>query len=213
MRFTKTEIEKAITELSNPKMKSFLQAVLNDKECENKYDLINKDHYFATILWQKEDIKVALEEEDMPNNDDMVEKILDHIGISEMENCEHGWDCITDAIDRIKMEQVKTVSLILNDYVGENYCPTKQTRFMISEDCLNDYLKATDDERDIPQFLESYDSDEANVIYDYASDDGRIIQEDVSYSDDVIEKYKKYMEENYTITIEDFYRNIYRQNN
>lgn len=136
MKFTKTEIEKAITELSNPKMKSFLQAVLNDKECENKYDLINKDHYFATILWQKEDIKVALEEEDMPNNDDMVEKILDHIGISEMENCEHGWDCITDAIDRIKMEQVKTVSLILNDYVGENYCPTKQTRFMISEDCF-----------------------------------------------------------------------------
>ena len=40
---------------------------------------------------------------------------------------------------------MKTVELLLNDYIGDNYNPSRQTKFTITEECLTDYLKETDD--------------------------------------------------------------------
>ena len=48
---------------------------------------------------------------------------------------------------------MKIVELLLNDYN-----PSRQTKFIITEECLNDYLKETGDDRNIKMFLETYDS-------------------------------------------------------
>ena len=31
---------------------------------------------------------------------------------------------------------MKTVELLLNDYIGDNYNPSRQTKFTITEECL-----------------------------------------------------------------------------
>lgn len=64
---------------------------------------------------------------------------------------------------------MKTVELLLNDYIGDNYNPSRQTKFTITEECLTDYLKETEDDRNVKMFFNTYDSDESSVIYDYAS--------------------------------------------
>ncbi len=86
------------------------------------------------------------------------------------------------------------VNLLLNHYIGDDLNPSRQISFFITEECLTDYLTATEDERTIEEFLRTYDSDESAVIYDYAEDDGRIISERITYCDDFEQKYKEYIE-------------------
>ena len=76
-----------------------------------------------------------------------------------------------------------TVELLLNHYIGDDYNPSRQVKFIITEDCLNDYLKETEDDRTIKEFLNTYDSDESDVVYGYAGDDGRILSEKITYCD------------------------------
>lgn len=88
---------------------------------------------------------------------------------------------------------MKTVELLLNDYIGDDYNPSRQTKFTITVECLNDYLKETGDDRNIKIFLETYDSDESSVIYDYAANDGRILSEEITYCEDFMEKYDDFI--------------------
>ena len=88
---------------------------------------------------------------------------------------------------------MKTVELLLNDYIGDNYNPSRQTKFTITEECLTDYLKETEDDRNVKMFLDTYDSDESSVVYDYASNDGRILSEEITYCDDFIDKYESFI--------------------
>ena len=88
---------------------------------------------------------------------------------------------------------MKTVELLVNDYIGDNYNPSRQTKFTIIEECLVDYLKKTEDDRNVKMFLETYDSDESSVIYDYATNDGRILSEEITYWDDFIDKYEDFI--------------------
>ena len=76
-----------------------------------------------------------------------------------------------------------TVELLINHYIGDDYNPSRQVKFIITEDCLNDYLKETEDDRTIKEFLITYDSDESEVVYGYAADDGRILSEEITYCD------------------------------
>lgn len=85
------------------------------------------------------------------------------------------------------------IKLAINHYMTDNFYPSRQLFFQITKDCLLRILKETQDERTISQFLESYDSDEAEVIYDYASDKGEIISEEIVYSDDFLQKYKDFV--------------------
>ena len=88
---------------------------------------------------------------------------------------------------------MKTVELLLNDYIGDDYNPSRQTKFTITEECLIDYLKETEDDRNVKMFLETYDSDESSVIYDYAANDGRILSEEISYCDDFMDRYEDFI--------------------
>lgn len=83
----------------------------------------------------------------------------------------------------------KTVKLLINHYTGDDFNPSRQTSFMITKECLQDYLTETEDDRTIEEFMETYNSDESEVIYNYANDDGRILSEEITYCDDFIERY------------------------
>ena len=83
---------------------------------------------------------------------------------------------------------MKIVELLLNDYN-----PSRQTKFIITEECLNDYLKETGDDRNIKMFLETYDSGEVSDIYDYAVNNGKILSEEIIYSNDFIDRYKDFI--------------------
>lgn len=87
----------------------------------------------------------------------------------------------------------KTVKLLMNHYAGNDFRPTRQVVFIITETCLQDYLTEVEDHRTIKEFLETYDSDESEVIYGYAADDGRILSDEITYCDDFIEKYNDFI--------------------
>lgn len=88
---------------------------------------------------------------------------------------------------------MKTVELLLNDYIGDNYNPSRQTKFTITEECLTDYLRETEDDRNVKMFLDTYDSGESSVIYNYAANDGRILSEEITYCDDFVDKYEDFI--------------------
>ena len=106
-------------------------------------------------------------------------------------------DKIKDKKQQFQTERMvdfmKTVELLLNDYIGDNYNPSRQTKFTITEECLTDYLKETEDDRNVKTFLDTYDSDESSVIYDYAANDGRILSEEITYCDDFVDRYEDFI--------------------
>lgn len=69
-------------------------------------DLFNRDEYFATILWQNEDVASCFKENTGRDatDEDMAE-ILNRISIGDMEDCSHGWDCIEDAVSSYLKEK------------------------------------------------------------------------------------------------------------
>lgn len=87
----------------------------------------------------------------------------------------------------------KTVELLINHYISDAYNPSRQTVFIIAEKCLQDYLLETEDNRTVKEFLDTYDSDESEVVYEYASDDGRILSEEITYCDDFIKQYDNFI--------------------
>ena len=107
--------------------------------------------------------------------------------------------CVVDdnsMVDYIIKDDNKTnnIKLLINHYIGDDYNFSRQTSFLITRDCLKEYLEQTEDDRMVGEFLVSYDSDEAQAIYDYASDDNRILSEEITYCDDFIEKYNDYID-------------------
>ena len=69
--------------------------------------------------------------------------------------------------------------------------------------------------------MDTYDSDESEVVYDYASDDRRILSEEITYCDDFAEKYNSFISRtqmfNPDMTVEqiatkeNYYWNVYCQ--
>lgn len=106
MKFSKNELND-VKEILNgnqsesvKKMTKFLDEVLSDKDCDEEYDLINRDHYVASVLWQMEDIKAALEERGYATSDWNVEEIVGNINSEKMCDTEFGWEAIYQAIEQ-----------------------------------------------------------------------------------------------------------------
>lgn len=64
---------------------------------------------------------------------------------------------------------------------------------MITKECLQDYLTETEDGRTIEEFMDTYDSDESEIIYNYANDDGRILSGEITYCDNFIKRYNDFI--------------------
>ena len=87
----------------------------------------------------------------------------------------------------------KFVELKICNYINNTLEVEREVKFKITEECLNDYLTETEDNRTVNEFLETCDSDESSVIYEYANDDGRILSEEITYCDKFIEKYEDFV--------------------
>ena len=85
----------------------------------------------------------------------------------------------------------KFVELKICNYINNTLEVEREVKFKITEECLNDYLTETEDNRTVNEFLETCDSDESSVIY--ANDDGRILSEEITYCDKFIEKYEDFV--------------------
>lgn len=114
-----------------------------------------------------------------------------------------------DVFHKKGRDNMSTVNLLINHYIGDDYNPSRQVSFLITGDCLIDYLTETEDERSVERFLETYDSDESEAIYDRASDDGKIIYENITYCDDFEEKYNEYVLQSQAILKEQYYWDNY----
>lgn len=104
-----------------------------------------------------------------------------------------------------------TIKLLVCHYIGDDYFPSRQLEFVITKECLMDYLNETEDDRTIEEFMDTYDSDESSVIYEYATDDNRVLSEEISYCDDFAEEYNNYVNDTENpMTAEDYYWEEYR---
>lgn len=87
----------------------------------------------------------------------------------------------------------KLVELVVNAYIEDNYTPSRKVSFKITKGCLEDYLLETEDDRSVDEFLDTYDSDESEVVYNYAADDGRVLSEKITYCDDFYTQYNDFV--------------------
>ena len=83
----------------------------------------------------------------------------------------------------------KFVELKIRNYIDDTLDVEREVKFKITKE----YLIETEDGRTINKFLETYNSDESSVIYEYASDDGRILSEEIAYCDDFNEQYEDFI--------------------
>ena len=103
MRFEKDELKEVIELLeksNNPnarKMAIGLKEMVDDPEC---YDcnLINRNHYLATVLWRVEDVKKALKNNGFAGTEENVDTVCRDGLIKSLEDCSEGWDVIDFAI-------------------------------------------------------------------------------------------------------------------
>lgn len=112
-----------------------------------------------------------------------------------------------------------TVELLLNHYIGNNFHPSRQVKFIITKNCLKDCLNDIEDERSVNEFMDSYNSDDSDFIYEYAANDGRILSEEVTYDDSFEKDYSDFIKKKQMcnpdmtaeqiITKEDYYWTIY----
>lgn len=81
-----------------------LHQMIADRSDNDFVNLIDREQYFASILWQEEDIKEALLQHCIEPTSENVEKVLSVLDIKEMENCEHGWEVIETALQNADFE-------------------------------------------------------------------------------------------------------------
>lgn len=103
------------------------------------------------------------------------------------------------------------IELLVNDYIDDDFYPSRQLKFVITEECLMDYLTEVEDGRTIGEFVSTYNSDESSVIYEYATDDSRVLSEEISYCDDFLAAYADYADVVlFPKTKEVYYWEVYR---
>ena len=107
MRFSKEELKNIINILAEnedraaQKMSHWLAEVINDSDCDESYDLINKDHYVATTLWTFESIKDALKEKGFRTTDENADLVYADLIPEAMEDYSARWEHIYATIDRL----------------------------------------------------------------------------------------------------------------
>lgn len=100
----KKELREAIQVLERAKVSVELLEML--KEVENNTDsdevyLVNTVDYLATIMWQKADIVLALEDADVYPSDENVLEVIREVK-DNLEDCSHGWEIIEEAVYKIR---------------------------------------------------------------------------------------------------------------
>lgn len=84
------------------KVANFLESVVsNMKESGEELSmLMNRKECIGSILWTEDDVLKTLEEEGYEASEENLHEVLSQIDKEELENCEHGWDVINDAVSK-----------------------------------------------------------------------------------------------------------------
>jgi len=96
---------------SAAKVAAFLEGVLDGMKKSGEFtsSLINKNECIGSILWVEEDVKSALTDEGYEDSEENVDEVLSKLISKDLENCESGWDAISDAIGKAKDSLKKAV--------------------------------------------------------------------------------------------------------
>ena len=87
----------------------------------------------------------------------------------------------------------KFVELKICNYIDDTLDVERKVKFKITKECLQDYLTETEDDRTINKFLETYNSDESSIIYEYANNDNRVLSKEITFCDDFNEQYEDFI--------------------
>lgn len=84
------------------KVADFLEGVVSnmEKSEEELSMLMNRNECIGSILWTEPDVFEALKEEGYEASEENFNEVLSQIDKEELENCEHGWDVINNAVNR-----------------------------------------------------------------------------------------------------------------
>lgn len=86
-----------------------------------------------------------------------------------------------------------TVMLKMHHPFDESFSPARETVFTVLKSDLENYLDQAEDCRTAKEFFETYDSKEADIIYGYMADDGKVLSEEITYSDTFEKDYADYI--------------------
>lgn len=76
-----------------------LRGIMQNK-ASDEVNLINRCDYFATILWQEEDVVSALEKNDIKVTDERISAVMSEAeGV--LEDCSHGWEVLDTVIGNL----------------------------------------------------------------------------------------------------------------
>ncbi|MDO4469805.1 MAG: hypothetical protein Q4C84_08180 [Bacillota bacterium] len=151
-----------------------------------------------------------------------------------VELCEEGVDfkdlynfvekyAIPGQIPRLKTARfcINPVTLKMLHPFDEHSTPAREISFVVNEGDLEACLDEVEDERTVEDFLETYTSEEANVVYGYMKEDGLVLSEQVTYSDAFEKAYADYIQRiqmlnldltaKEIVTKEDYYWVVYAQ--
>lgn len=117
-KFSKEELGEVVAVLrqassdnttSTAKVADFLDGVVSnmEKSGEELSMLMNRKECIGSILWTEPDVFKALKEEGYEASEENLEEVLSQIDKEELENCEHGWDVINDAVRKASKELKK----------------------------------------------------------------------------------------------------------
>lgn len=111
MKFERTELE-YIRKILEPycysdsikKMNRFISELLNDADCNDEYDLINRSnyissHYNSYILCLR--IKSVFSSHNIAATDENIQSVLSKLYAENMVDAHIGWDVIDDAIRKV----------------------------------------------------------------------------------------------------------------
>lgn len=81
-------------------LKETLMDIIEDDENQDSdIDLIDRNHYFASILWQEKDVRSELMERGYAPSDKNVSEVMSELDTDSMEDCSDAWEFIYKAID------------------------------------------------------------------------------------------------------------------
>ncbi len=117
-KFSKEELGEVVAVLrqassnnttSTDKVADFLEGVVSnmEKSGEELSMLMNRKECIGSILWTEPDVLKTLEEEGYEASEENLKVVLSQIDKEELENCEHGWEVLNDAVSKASKELKK----------------------------------------------------------------------------------------------------------
>jgi hypothetical protein len=95
-----------------------LEQLIAGKEDDQALDLIDRNDYIASVLWQREDIKVVLVDNEIDASEENVDKVIDKLGEG-LKDCSSGFEYIDYVVTSLFDTSEKILDKILIRMFGD----------------------------------------------------------------------------------------------